>query len=147
MNIAEMIASGSGEREEPADKTVRIDPDSGGEASGAAEEDGAVRTSVGSLYSIQAKIGGGGMGVVYLAKDTRLGRYVALKRLNAQSNADPELRRRFLNEAKAAASLNHIHIVLNALSADVNNDFCVIFLEEFEISFDKSLYSGILKSD
>lgn len=62
-------------------------------------------------YEIKAKVGGGGMGVVYLAKDVKLGRFVALKRLNAKANANPALRKRFLNEAKAVASLNHIHIV------------------------------------
>ena len=43
--------------------------------------------------------------------------------------------------------LYHIHIVLNALSADVDNDLGVISLEKFKISFDKSLYSGVLKPD
>ena len=82
-------------------------------------EDGVSGAPLNSLYAIQAKVGGGGMGVVYLAKDLKLGRYVALKRLNAQSNANPSLRRRFLNEAKAVALLNHIHIVhIYALGED-----------------------------
>lgn len=80
--------------------------------------------SVNSLYRIQAKVGGGGMGVVYLARDVKLGRYVALKRLNAQSNANLALRRRFLNEAKAVASLNHIHIVhIYALGEDAEGPY------------------------
>lgn len=70
-----------------------------------------VSSEILTQYEIKAKVGGGGMGVVYLAKDVKLGRYIALKRLNAKANANPSLRKRFLNEAKAVASLNHIHIV------------------------------------
>lgn len=65
----------------------------------------------GQQYRIRAKIGGGGMGVVYLAEDVQLGRFVALKRLTPQAKANASLRRRFLNEAKAVASLSHIYIV------------------------------------
>lgn len=59
------------------------------------------------------------MGVVYLAKDLRLDRFVAIKRLNAAANCDASLRRRFLNEAHAVASLANIHIVhIYALGED-----------------------------
>ena len=95
-------------------RTVRIVQDASDDGS-AFEDAGATFAAPGtplrSLYTIQAKIGGGGMGVVYLAKDTRLGRYVALKRLNSQANASFSLRKRFLTEARAVASLSHIHIV------------------------------------
>ncbi len=80
-----------------------------------------------SLYAIQAKIGGGGMGVVYLAKELRLDRFVAVKRLNAASNCDAALRKRFLNEAHAVAALNHIHIVhIYALGEDEEGPYIVM---------------------
>ena len=61
-------------------------------------------------YRIEAKLGAGGMGVVYKAVDSRLGRTVAIKILStAALNADRE--RRFVQEAKAASSLNHPNIV------------------------------------
>jgi eukaryotic-like serine/threonine-protein kinase len=61
-------------------------------------------------YRIEAKIGAGGMGVVYKAVDSRLGRSAAIKILSTVSrNADRE--RRFVQEAKAASSLNHPNIV------------------------------------
>lgn len=64
-----------------------------------------------SLYQIVSRIADGGMGVVFLAQDRRLGRYVAIKRLNRMSMANPALKERFLREAKAIAALNHIYIV------------------------------------
>src|ERR1041385_5722800 len=62
-------------------------------------------------YRIDAKIGEGGMGVVYRGWDTHLDRAVAIKVLPAQAVADPERRRRFVREAKAASALNHGNIV------------------------------------
>ncbi len=61
-------------------------------------------------YEIQAAIGAGGMGEVYRATDTRLGRTVAVKVLPAALAADPERRRRLEREARIAGSLNHPHI-------------------------------------
>lgn len=58
-------------------------------------------------YELEAKIGEGGMGVVYRARDTRLDRPVAIKILPRRVHRDPEWRARFLREARAAARLNH----------------------------------------
>ena len=62
-------------------------------------------------YEIVAPLGEGGMGEVYRARDTRLGREVALKVLPANLTHDPERRQRFEREARAAAGVNHPHIV------------------------------------
>ena len=61
-------------------------------------------------YEIRAKIGEGGMGEVYLAQDTKLDRKVALKILPAELAANRERMRRFVQEAKSAAALNHPNI-------------------------------------
>jgi eukaryotic-like serine/threonine-protein kinase len=61
-------------------------------------------------YVIRARLGAGGMGEVYLADDTQLGRKVALKFIQADTEANPHAQRRLLREARAAAILDHPNI-------------------------------------
>src|SRR5258708_37167829 len=63
-------------------------------------------------YEIHSSIGAGGMGEVYRARDGRLNRDVAVKILPASFSADPERLKRFAQECRAAAALNHPNILL-----------------------------------
>ncbi|HEY7573746.1 MAG TPA: protein kinase, partial [Thermoanaerobaculia bacterium] len=62
-------------------------------------------------YEILSELGRGGMGEVYRARDTRLGRDVALKVIAADAAEDPETRRRFEREGRVLASVSHPHVV------------------------------------
>jgi serine/threonine protein kinase/dipeptidyl aminopeptidase/acylaminoacyl peptidase len=78
-------------------------------------------------YRIEEPLGAGGMGEVYRASDTRLHRTVAIKVLPGDKFPDPELKRRFLQEARAASALNHPHIVaLYDIGHDGGRDFLVL---------------------
>jgi serine/threonine-protein kinase len=68
-------------------------------------------TLVGGRYEVRSRLGGGGMGAVYLARDNRLPREVALKVLLPQLQADEHVLARFKREAEAVARLNHANIV------------------------------------
>ena len=78
-------------------------------------------------YQIEAPLGAGGMGEVFRAKDTRLGRTVAIKVLPHDRVADPERKKRFLQEARAASALNHPNIVtLHDIANDNGIDYIVM---------------------
>ncbi|MGI5868038.1 MAG: serine/threonine-protein kinase [Kiritimatiellia bacterium] len=78
-------------------------------------------------YAIRGKIGSGGMGVVYLATDRRLGRYVAIKRLKPEFRRDLSIRRRFLREGKAAAALGNVHIAhIYSIGEDADGPYIVM---------------------
>src|SRR5471030_1652508 len=78
-------------------------------------------------YNILDRIGAGGMGEVFRAVDTRLGRTVAIKVLPRPLAGNPALNRRFLREARAASALNHPNIVaLYDISSQEGTDFLVM---------------------
>jgi serine/threonine-protein kinase len=70
-----------------------------------------IRQQLGDRYAIERELGRGGMGAVYLARDLRLDRPVALKVLPAELAGDSSLRERFLRETRTAASFSHPNIV------------------------------------
>ena len=98
-------------------------------------------------YEILEPLGAGGMGEVYRARDTRLDRTVALKRLNADLAAQPDGRRRFEREARAISRLNHPHIcTLFDVVREDQIDFLVMELVEGE-TLAARLERGLLPVD
>ena len=69
------------------------------------------QSAVAGRYSLERELGRGGMGVVYLAREVRLDRPVAIKLLPPSKASDPKLRERFLREARTAAKLSHPNII------------------------------------
>ncbi|MGH9257947.1 MAG: protein kinase domain-containing protein [Vicinamibacterales bacterium] len=84
-------------------------------------------TRIISHYEILELLGEGGMGAVYRAVDTRLGRPVAIKLLRGGGTADAENKKRFIQEARAASALNHPHIItIYDIGHDAGVDFIVM---------------------
>src|SRR6202171_2929481 len=82
-------------------------------------------------YEIQAALGAGGMGEVYRARDTRLGRDVAIKVLPSHLSSDPDSKPRFEREAKAISALSHPHIChLYDIGSQDGADYLVMELLE-----------------
>src|ERR1700682_4798778 len=80
-------------------------------------------------YEILDKLGEGGMGAVWQARDTRLNRIVAIKTLPAAKVADAQPKRRFMQEAQSASALNHPNIVtIHDIASDNGIDFIVMEL-------------------
>ncbi len=78
-------------------------------------------------YEVLSLLGAGGMGEVYRARDTRLGREVAIKVLPAERLADESRRRRFVQEARAASAINHPNIVtIHEIESTDGIDFIVM---------------------
>src|SRR5215471_2816982 len=95
-------------------------------------------------YEIVAPLGAGGMGEVYRARDSRLGRDVAIKVLPQHLSSNPDLKARFEREAKAISSLNHPHVChLYDVGSQDGTDYLVMELLEGE-SLDRRLEKGPL---
>ena len=89
-------------------------------------------------YEILAPLGAGGMGEVYRARDTRLGRDVAIKVLPQHLTSSPEVRARFEREARTVSSLNHPHIcTLHDIGREGDTDYLVMELVEGETLADR----------
>ena len=77
-------------------------------------------------YIIEREIGRGGMGVVYLAEDTRLGRRVAIKALPPVVARDPQLRERLRREARAAATISHRSVAVVYALEEIDDQLLLV---------------------
>ena len=101
-----------------------------------------------SHYKIIEKLGGGGMGVVYKAQDTKLDRTVALKFLPPHMLLDEEAEKRFIAEAKAASSLDHANICTIHEIGKTDDDQLYIVMSCYEgETLKQKLEKGLLKSE
>ena len=85
-----------------------------------------------SHYRILERIGAGGMGVVYKAEDTRLGRTVALKFLPPELTRDPKAKQRFIQEARAASAMDHSNICTIFEVDEIENDQLFISMAYYQ---------------
>ena len=80
-----------------------------------------------SHYQVTERLGSGGMGEIFKARDPRLNRTVAIKALSIEGMGDPDRRRRFIQEAQAASGLNHPNIItIHDIISDAENEYMVM---------------------
>jgi serine/threonine protein kinase/Flp pilus assembly protein TadD len=101
-----------------------------------------------SHYKILEKLGGGGMGVVYKAEDTKLKRLVALKFLPLNLTRDEDIKRRFIHEAQAASALQHNNICTIHEINETDNNQMFICMDYYQgETLKKKIERGPLKID
>jgi tetratricopeptide (TPR) repeat protein len=109
-SISSRISFKGGEGDPAISQTYHGAPDAPPSAA-ATVANAAVEDQLGGRYTLERELGRGGMGVVYLAKDTQLDRPVALKFIGSLIDSSDEFRKRFVREAQAAAKINHPNII------------------------------------